>query len=328
MTSKLLAALALIALPCAGTARAQVVNVGDKSDMIMLTVDKSHLKAELKTWPEDPTKAATLRTFKIAIGKGEGDKEREGDNRTPEGVYFAQTHMKDLPQKYGPMAIPLDFPNPIDQIAGKTGHGIWLHGVERAARVEEAKVTEGCVAFYNEDIERLSGWIKSHNGVVVIAQDTTKINNAQDISTVRQKTIDWMTAWAARKIEDYMAFYAPDFHFEKFDLKRYHDYKKRVFASYKNMLVKYEGLRVITHPKYAVAFFNQDFQGDDRFTSIGRKVLYWEKTDKGEWKIKREMFENRRFEAVSYSDAEVALLSETGSSITSTDKDKKTGPNL
>jgi murein L,D-transpeptidase YafK len=280
------------------------------SDMIVLMVDKGTLKAELKTWPEDPTKSSVLRSFRIAVGKAEGDKEHEGDNRTPEGVYFAQSHINgnSLPDKYGTLAIPIDFPNPIDQVLGKTGHGIWLHGVDRDQRVEEAKVTEGCVAFYNSDIAQLSNWLKSHQGLVVIAKDLAKVNLPQDLSEVRNATLSWISAWAARKIDSYIGFYSPDFRFESHSLKSYADYKKRVFAGYRNMVVNYDGLRVVTHPKYAVSFFNQDFRGDNRFVSVGRKILYWERTAEGAWRIKREVFQNRRFEQVNFTDAELASL--------------------
>ena len=109
----------------------------------------------------------------------------------------------------------------------------------------------------------------------------------------------------------------------KYDLKGYGDYKRRVFASYKTMDVKFDNLRVISHPKYAVAVFNQDFRGDNRFSSVGRKILYWERqADSKKWMIKREVFENRRFELVTFTDAERALLSDTASSMSS-EKDKK-----
>ncbi len=298
------------------------------SDFIMLTVDKAKLVAELKTWPDEPAKASTLRSFKIAVGKAEGDKLKEGDNRTPEGIYFAQTHINGgaLPEKYGSLAIPIDFPNPIDLVEKKTGHGIWLHGVDREQRIEEAKVTEGCVAFYNSDIARLSSWLKSHQGIVVIASDAKQVNVQKDIDEVRKATQNWMSSWQNRDVNGYTANYANDFRFEKHNHKSYVEYKKRVFASYKAMSVKFDSFRVISHPKYAVAFFNQDFKGDHRFSSVGRKILYWERQVGGGWKIKREVFENRRFEFVKFTEAERALLSDTASSMSS-DSDKKS-PNL
>jgi murein L,D-transpeptidase YafK len=300
------------------------------NDVIMLTVDKGALTASLKTWsetPEEPNGAIELRHFRIAIGKAEGDKQQEGDNRTPEGVYFAQSHINgnSLPQKYGSLAIPIDFPNPMDRISGKTGHGIWLHGVDRDQRIEEAKVTEGCVAFYNTDIARLSTWLKSFQGVVVIASDTSKVNKPEDLKEVRALTTKWMEAWQQRDIDKYTGFYSSDFRFDKYDLVGYKKYKKNVFNAYKTMSVDFDNLRVVSHPKYAVSFFNQDFNGDDRFRSVGRKVLYWEKQANGGWSIRREVFENRRFELVTFTDAELALLSDTASGISS-GKDE-TAPN-
>jgi len=298
---------------------------GSYRDMIVLTVDKSNFTAELKTWPEDPDKSTTLRKFRIAIGKAEGDKQTEGDNRTPEGIYFVQSHIPggSLPEKYGKLAIPIDFPNPMDRIDGKTGHGIWLHGVDHDQRVEEAKVTEGCVAFHNDDIARLSPWLKGHQGAVVIASDMSKVNIPEEMAQVKRRTEEWMGAWAHRQVDSYISFYAPDFHFERMNLSQYRDYKRRVFGSYKNMQVAFQNLRVITHPKYAVSIFNQDFHGDKRFTSIGRKILYWKRGLGGNWLVEREVFENRRFEFVTFTDAELALLSDKGPSITSDTKDKQ-----
>lgn len=298
------------------------------ADFMMLMVDKSALAAELRTWPEKFADSKLLKSFKIAIGKAEGDKEIEGDNKTPEGVYFAQHHINGntLPEKYGKMAIPIDFPNPIDQMKGKTGHGIWLHGVDRDSRIEEAKVTEGCVAFYNSDIGNLASWLKSHQGVVVIASDLKTVNREEDLSAVRANTLSWMNSWANRDIDGYISWYAPSFSSGGMNVAAYKDYKSRVFSSYKTMTVSYDHLRVIAHPKYAISFFNQDFRGDNRFVSDGRKVLYWEKADDGQWQIVREVFENRRFEFVTFTDRELALLGDKVQGDTA-EKEKK-NPNL
>ena len=55
--------------------------------------------------------------FKIAIGKEKGDKQFEGDNKTPEGIYFVNRIIdgKSLPEKYGPLALPINFPNAYDK---------------------------------------------------------------------------------------------------------------------------------------------------------------------------------------------------------------------
>jgi murein L,D-transpeptidase YafK len=273
------------------------------SEVVILLVDKNKLEARLKTWPENFDQAKDLSKYTIAVGKELGDKEKEGDNRTPEGIYFTKSLILDfdLPKKYGPRAIPINFPNPVDRKDRKSGHGIWLHGVEHNARIEEANVTEGCVAFYNEDIVELSQWLLPNQGIVVIAEDASKVNQKNDLETVQRLTQDWYRSWAARKIDPYLKHYSQNFRFGSMRIKQFKAYKKRVFKSYKTMTIDNRDMRVMTHPKYAVSIMNQDFNGDDRFISQGRKILYWKRYEDGSWKIFDEQFEKRRLKPINIS---------------------------
>ena len=272
-----------------------------KKEMVFLLVDKAKLLAELLTWPEDASQAEHLISFKIAIGKGEGDKQKAGDNKTPEGIYFTQRIIagKDLPAKYGPTAIPIDFPNPLDRFLGKTGYGIWLHGVEQDHRIEAAKVTEGCVAFYNADIQSLTQWLVPAQSVVVIARDASQVNRPEDVAQVQARTKQWINAWAQRDVESYIKLYHDKFQALGKNLQNYYLYKKRVFASYEKMSLAMNNIRVFTHDRYAVAVMNQEFNGDDRYLSYGRKVLYWHHTDQGEWKLFHEDFDQQPMQFMS-----------------------------
>ena len=273
-----------------------------ESEAIFLSVDKKTLTADLKTLPEDFSQSRTLRQFKIAIGKNEGDKEKSGDNKTPEGIYFAQSAITAgvIPKsKYGPGAIPLNFPNPFDHYEGKSGHGIWLHGAGENRRIEEAKITEGCVAFHNEEVFHLMNWLQPFQGLVVITADATVTNRPLDIAEVRKRTLGWINAWTDRNLPEYTVFYADEFSFEGKNKKAYSDYKDAVFKLYKNIQLKVGHLRVLVHEKYALTIMDQDFRGDDRYVSDGRKILYWQKNQKTRiWEIIRENFEGRRFEFV------------------------------
>ncbi len=287
------------------------IKASTQEEVILLAVDKSRLLAELRTLPDTSDGAALLRTFRIAIGKEAGDKEKEGDNRTPEGVYFSRGIIDggQLPAKYGPKAIPINFPNPIDVMSRKSGHGIWLHGVENDARIEEANVTEGCVAFYNDDIMRLARWLRPHQGIIVIADDAQKVNRPEDMASLRQSTESWVEHWKTRDLPNYVSYYDRErFRFRGWSLEQFRDYKKRVFDSYTSMLVRVDDLRVVTHPKYAVTIMNQDFNGDDRFISNGRKILYWNKDELGQWRIVHEDFERRRLETIAYTPEQLATL--------------------
>ncbi len=279
-------------------------------EMILLTVDKSRNQADLRTLPEDLTLSRVLKTFKIATGKVEGDKERQGDNKTPEGIYFTLGTIpaKQLaPEKYGPLAIPLNFPNPMDQASGKTGYGIWLHGVG-ARRIEDARVTEGCVAFQNSEITTLTQWLQPHHGIVVIARDSREVNKSGDVDDVLKLSRSWLDAWANRDIGRYISFYAEEFDNNGKTKSAYEAYKKAVFASYKQMTVKMTNIRVVTHSKYALALMNQEFNGDNRFRSDGRKMIYLRKGADGAWRIIRELFDNFMMKPVQFSTEDVAGL--------------------
>lgn len=291
------------------------------TEMVVLAVDKNQLKAELMTLPDDPKNSAIIKKFKIAIGKEKGDKQKKGDNRTPEGIYMTKQILdgKNLPAKYGPNAITLNYPNPVDVSEGKTGYGIWLHGVINDERVEEANVTEGCVAFYNADIVELTRWLQPYQGFVLIAQDTQDVNRQEDITAIRELTQQWSDSWASRNLDRYISFYSDDFHHKGRSKDQYREYKGRVFASYKVMTVEMRNLRVMTHPKYAVSIMDQDFFGDERFTAKGRKILYWIRDNDNRWRIDREVFETRRLnfvnlnlpEKVKNSQASLNQLDET-----------------
>lgn len=292
------------------TATAESIRAKAQREMVFLLVDKAKLQAGLMTMPEDNQQPEQLISFKIAIGKEEGDKQKAGDNRTPEGIYFSQRILngRRLGPKYGPFAIPIDFPNPLDRFFGKTGYGIWLHGVEQDHRIEAAKVTEGCVAFYNADIQSLTQWLVPAQSVVVIAKDASHVNRPEAVAKIRQLTQEWIDAWAKRDIDHYIGLYHDSFKAEGRDKKAYYEYKKRVFASYKDMQLAMNNIRVFTHDRYAVAVMNQDFNGDNRYRSYGRKILYWQHGDDGTWKLFHEEFDNQPMQFVNLSREKIAQI--------------------
>ena len=60
---------------------------------MLLLVSKKDLRAQLRTLPIYGHTSHLLQSYTVAIGK-EGDKEKEGDNKTPEGIYFTYPHIE------------------------------------------------------------------------------------------------------------------------------------------------------------------------------------------------------------------------------------------
>jgi L,D-peptidoglycan transpeptidase YkuD (ErfK/YbiS/YcfS/YnhG family) len=114
-----------------------------------------------------------ITDFYISQGKAGANKMREGDNKTPLGVYQITELLPKhkLTDFYGNLALPLDYPNEWDKREGRTGHGIWLHGVPSNQISSPPKASEGCVVLSNSDIEKLQRYVKVGNTPVIITEN-------------------------------------------------------------------------------------------------------------------------------------------------------------
>jgi len=94
---------------------------------------------------------------RISIGKQGFGKTREGDLKTPVGVYKITSFLTDkqLDERYGMGAYPLNYPNIWDRISSRTGHGIWLHGHDRNIAQRPRFDSDGCIVIDNETLEKL-----------------------------------------------------------------------------------------------------------------------------------------------------------------------------
>ena len=109
---------------------------------------------------------ALAREFECIHGRVEGDKQKEGDLKTPEGVYFIT---KVITQKldymeYGPYAVALNYPNPADRLRKKTGGGIWLHS--KGQKITGI-TTRGCLAIDKGEIMEIAPLLKPGTPVIV-----------------------------------------------------------------------------------------------------------------------------------------------------------------
>ena len=263
-------------------------------EALLIVVDKKNLVAKLKTWPPNGTPSINLGTFRVATGKVEGDKQVEGDNKTPEGIYFSQSIINGntLPAKYGPFAIPLNFPNPIDLMEKKTGYGIWLHGVKDNTRIEQSKITEGCIAFYNQDIDLLSELLSPRQSMIMITNDILSINNRHHINAIANQHNKWLSSWQDRDIDTYISLYDDGFSYKRMNKSGYKRHKARIFSSYNQIHLEQRDTRIIVHNKYGLSISNQFFRGDKRYKSQGRKHLYWRLSTNNQWRIIVEDFKD------------------------------------
>lgn len=109
----------------------------------------------------------------VSFGKNGLDKRLEGDGRTPLGLYRIVGRRTDaeLPPLYGHGALTLNYPNAVDRMLGRTGSGIWLHGVPPGQYVRPPFSSDGCIVLANPDFQRLFDTLDLRGAAVVVAQD-------------------------------------------------------------------------------------------------------------------------------------------------------------
>lgn len=123
-------------------------------------------------------KGELIHNFKVATGKNYGDKTKEGDFKTPEGVFKieevidASTWSHDFKDDkgpiigaYGPYFIRL-------QVPGQKGIGI--HGTHDNNSLGK-RASEGCIRLNNKDLSELVMSINT-NAVVVITPGVEDVN--------------------------------------------------------------------------------------------------------------------------------------------------------
>ena len=129
----------------------------------LVLVDKG--KGEFFYLEKDGEKITQLH-YPSIHGEIEGDKQVEGDLKTPEGVYFVRGKIQ-IPldfEMYGNHAYALNYPNPVDKLKGKTGGGIWLHSKGNPIK---GQVTQGCVAIDLADIKTLDDYLQTGTPVLI-----------------------------------------------------------------------------------------------------------------------------------------------------------------
>lgn len=109
-------------------------------------------------------KGKDIVRFKIDLGRNPlGDKQSEGDWRTPEGVYYVD-NKTDREDKYY-KSFWISYPNSADKADAitrnvKPGVGVMIHGT-RPDRVEAKDWTNGCIALSNKDMDTLFKYVMS-----------------------------------------------------------------------------------------------------------------------------------------------------------------------
>lgn len=154
--------------------------------------------------------------FYVSAGKNGDAKEREGDQRTPLGVYHVTSSVprEKLPDFYGSGAFPINYPNAWDRANGRNGSGIWLHGTPSNTYSRPPRASDGCVVLTNDDFERLSAFVDIGNTPVVITSriEWLPVERWQaERDSFKAAMESWRQDWESRDVERYLSHYSQRF---------------------------------------------------------------------------------------------------------------------
>ena len=150
----------------------------------------------------------------VSVGKQGVDKTMEGDQRTPLGVYFVSDRVGQgsLGEAFGAGAMQLNYPNLLDQLHGRTGSGIYVHGVPFNTYSRPPKDSDGCVTLANDELVMLMNTVPIHDTPVIITRQIHWVGDAT-ASVHRAEILDAVNHWQNVRARDddgtLQSFYAP-----------------------------------------------------------------------------------------------------------------------
>ena len=227
----------------------------------------------------------------VSIGKQGIGKRSEGDNKTPIGVYRLREFLADgvLDDFYGSGAWPLDYPNALDQLHERTGHGIWLHGLPKVERQRPFLTSEGCVIIDNDSLVALGDEVEGGVMMVLSPRELRWVSlqqQHQQRRSLQQVLQDWETAWESRDSERYLAFYSDDFSDLRRDKAAWSAYKREVNGIKRSIEVAVSDVNMVVEPgqqEVVNVTFRQQYDSDNyRWQGSKQQLWRWEA---GGWKI-------------------------------------------
>ena len=220
-------------------------------------------------------------TSSVLSGKNTGTKVKEGDLKTPIGVYKITNKLSKVDPFYGPFALVTNYPNKFDKSLGRTGHGIWIHGVPLENKKRDP-YTKGCIALDNNKLQKLNSNIVISNSLLIINDNKKVSSSISDITLILSNIYSWREAWKYSNINSYLSFYS------KKDFKRangsrfnrFKDYKTRIFRRKGKKIINLTNINIIPYPNhlnknmYKITM-HEEYRAKN-YKYIGKKELYVE----------------------------------------------------
>ncbi len=232
-----------------------------------------------------------IADYYVTLGKNGIDKARQGDQKTPVGVYHVTANLprKKLTDFYGAGAFPINYPNEWDRRQGRNGYGIWLHGVPRDVYSRPPRASDGCIVLSNPDLESVGQHVQVGLTPVIIS-DEVEWSDAAEVERERALLAgaleQWRADWQSRDTERYLTHYSSRFAAPGQDLEAWGAHKRKVNSGKQWIKVGLSRVAMFRYPRerdFVVVTFDQDYKSSG-LSNVMRKRQYWVK-EGAQWKI-------------------------------------------
>lgn len=229
--------------------------------------------------------------YYVSIGKRGVDKAREGDQKTPIGVYHVTANLprQKLTDFYGAGAYPINYPNPWDRQLGRNGYGIWVHGTPPDTYSRPPRASDGCIVLANPDLLSVGRFVQVGTTPVIIA-DEVEWADAAALEHERAGLADalerWRADWESRDTGRYLMHYSAEFRAGAQDFAAWAAHKRSVNAAKSWIRVGISRVTMLRYPResdFVAVSFEQDYRSSN-LTNTMRKLQYWKKVG-GRWRI-------------------------------------------
>ena len=249
-------------------------------------------KSRLYLYKNNAGELTLVSDHYISIGKNGAIKNIEGDKKTPVGIYHITSYLppEELPDFYGAGAFPINYPNTLDKIKGKTGHGIWLHGTPTDTYSRPPRASDGCVTLSNTALEDFKKILNPGHTPVIIAESIDWVKK-EKVSTLKQElnvALDsWRMDWQSMNPERYLKNYSDSFLSGKMDYNDWSTHKRRVNNQKKFIQVELDNVNIFSYPgenDLRIVTFKQKYNSSN-YRHTSQKQQYWQRETDGVWRI-------------------------------------------
>ncbi|MFO7541264.1 MAG: L,D-transpeptidase family protein [Thiobacillus sp.] len=279
--------------------RALTEQPNDKVPVYLLNLDDSYRHAvvvdasrsRLYVYENRAGLPVRVADFYATIGKAGAGKQKEGDNRTPIGIYTISGFKpaRELTDFYGSGAFTLSYPNEWDTRQGRNGHGIWIHGSPSNTYARTPLASEGCVVLANDDLTRLSQYVQNGKTPVIIAEAVEWVAypaldaRRNDLAAALDR---WRQDWESLDTSRLLDHYSTSFRTGSQDFRAFGASKHKINARKSWIKVGLSKVSLMLYPErqdFALISFVQDYRSSN-LSDQTVKRQFWSR-ENGHWKI-------------------------------------------